>query len=104
MALDIRPIDQPGCYDLYELEEKIGTISYERDDEDGNVIECWGVEVWSLMGTGKVWYGGDPESEEEAIEEAHELYKESVAERRELRRPVPGVRVISTPTGGQRRR
>jgi hypothetical protein len=104
MTLDVRPAGQAGFFDLYELDEKIGTITYERDDEDGDVIECWDVQMWSLMGTGKVWCGGDPESEEEAFEAAHELYKEYVAERRELTRPLPGVRVINTPMGGQRRR
>ncbi|MEU3990064.1 hypothetical protein AB0F24_17105 [Streptomyces platensis] len=103
MALDVRPTDQAGCFDLYELDEKIGAITYERDDEDGDVIECWAVEIWSLMGTGMVW-SGDPESDEEALEIAHELYEEFVAERRELKRPLPGVRVINIPMGGQRRR
>ncbi|MGW2010821.1 hypothetical protein [Streptomyces nigrescens] len=102
MALDVRPTEQAGFFDLYELDEKIGTIAYERD-EDGHLIECWIVEIWSLMGTGKVW-SNDLGSEEEAIEEAHELYREFVSERRELKRPVQGVRVTNVPMGGQRRR
>lgn len=103
MTLDVRPTGQAGFFDLYELDEKIGVITYDRDDEDGDVFECWLVEIWSLMGTGKTW-SNDLDSEREAIEEAHALYREYVAERRELKRPLPGLRVINTPMGGQRRR
>lgn len=104
MALNIMPTDRHGCFNLYEEGERIGSIVYEREGEGSDTIEAWEVEIWSAMGTGKVWDGGDPESEEEAFAAAHEAYKEFVAERRELSRPLRGISVISTPTGGQRRR
>lgn len=102
-SLDFRETPNPNSFRIYEGEEWIGNINYHAPYEEG-VDGDWSVEMWSLMGTGKKW-GAEASSREDAVEAAQAIYEEGfVPERREARRPVPGVRVISTPTGGQRRR
>ncbi|MFB7605308.1 hypothetical protein [Streptomyces gardneri] len=103
MSIELRAGDCSKSLDLYEGENHIGEIRYHAPEQDGDE-EFWTVSLWSLMGTGKEW-NADPDDFKEAVEYAHRLYEEGfVAERRELTRPVSGVRVVSTPTGGQRRR
>jgi len=103
MALELREGRRPRSLDLFEGDERIGEIRYHAPEQDGDE-EFWTVSLWSLMGTGKEW-AGDPDDFKEAVEYAHRLYEEGfVAERHELSRPVAGLRVISTPTGGHRRR
>lgn len=103
MSMELREGRCPKSRNLYEGEDHIGEIRYHGPEQEGDE-EFWTVELWSLMGTGKEW-NADPENFEEAVQHAHTLYTEGfVAERRELRRPLPGLRVVSTPTGGQRRR
>lgn len=107
-ALEIRSTDDPEHFDLYEGDEKIGEIKRgpldEYDIAEGDV-PYWEVTVWSAMGTRKEW-SDNTEDLDEARQFAQELYMDFVKERRELNRPGPGprVRVISTPTGGQRKR
>ncbi|WP_405769355.1 hypothetical protein OG539_32920 [Actinacidiphila glaucinigra] len=102
MTLELRPIRKPHSFDLFEGEQQVGEIRYSNDRAAGT--QYWDIEVWSQMGTGKSWSSDTAKSHEEAQALAHELYAELVAERRELRRPDPQVRVISTPMGGQKRR
>ncbi|WP_420032199.1 hypothetical protein ACN2WE_04895 [Streptomyces sp. cg28] len=102
MTLEFRPTGKPHCFDLFEEEEVIGEVAYtapELDDDD----PYWCVTIWSAMGTGREWHADWMESHEEAAEYAESLYRERVAERRELSK---GARppTISTPMGGQRRR
>lgn len=108
MTLEIRPTEEPNHFDLYENDDKIGELHPEQLDEEGIALgetAWWNVIVWSLMGTGKEW-SLTIENPDEAKEAAHGFYQEFVAERRRLNEPGPGprVRVISTPTGGQKKR
>ncbi|MFG3510266.1 hypothetical protein ACGF5F_32740 [Streptomyces sp. NPDC047821] len=100
--MGLRQGDCPKSFKLYEGEEHIGDIEYHAPEEEGDE-ECWTVCLWSLMGTGAEWHG-DPDSFEEAVQFAHELYEEFVAERRKLTRATRDGRPISTPMGGQSRR
>lgn len=105
MTLETRLAAAPHCFDLFENEEKIGEIRYVAAFEEfGEPIpEQWEVEVWSLMGTGKVWRDS-VDTVEEAHAEAGHAYDEFVAERRRINQAPPLVKPISTPMGGQRRR
>jgi hypothetical protein len=107
VTLDIRPTDDPDRFDLYENDDRIGEIVNEPLDEEGVALgepPFWTLQLWSLMGTRKEWHANG-ESLDEVKQYAHEMYKEFVAERRQVNQPGPGprVRLISTPTGGQRR-
>ncbi|MFD3523858.1 hypothetical protein [Streptomyces sp. NPDC058653] len=99
MTLEFRPTDKPHCFDLTEGEEQVGELIYFAPEEEGDK-PYWRVTLWSVMGTGKEWSADVAESHDGAVNDAHELYKDLVAERRELSR---GGRpwTISTPTGGQ---
>lgn len=103
MPLEIRPTDDADRLNLYDGDEWIGEIRDEPLDEEciaAGDPPCWTVKIWSLMGTAKEWHA-DGESLDEAKRDAHELYKEFVAERRELSK---GSRIWTTgsiPTGGK---
>ncbi|WP_392971229.1 hypothetical protein [Streptomyces sp. LN245] len=105
MTLEIRPAAAPQSFDLFEDNEKIGEIRYVPAFEEWGELcpEQWEVEVWSLMGTGKVWKDS-VDTGEEAAEEAERAYVEFVAERRKINQSPSRVRTVSTPMGGQRRR
>ncbi|HEX5569710.1 MAG TPA: hypothetical protein VFY14_22785 [Streptomyces sp.] len=102
MTIEIKQGNRARYFEVFEGEEKIGEIIHYPPEQEGDE-EFWNATLWSLMGTGKTW-GATGDSYEEIVGYTHELYKEFVAERRELKRPVPGVRVVSTPMGGQRRK
>jgi hypothetical protein len=85
-----------------EGEDPVGELIYHAPEEEGDE-PSWSVELWSVMGTRRKWCADVAESHEEAADDARELYKELVAERRELSRGAR-PRTISTPMGGQRRK
>lgn len=105
MTLDIRPTGDPNHFDLYEGDERVGEITCDPPDPNDPTDTdppYWAVEVWTQMGTGKTW-GGGSESFDEIKQYAHEMYKQMVAERRELSKGARSS-IISIPMGGQRRR
>ena len=103
MTLEIRPTGDSARFDLYSNDEKMGEIVNEALDEEGIALgepPIWGVEIWSVMGTGKEWHAS-AESFGQCKEYAQELYEEFAAERRELSK---GSRIWTTgsvPLGGK---
>jgi len=103
MGIELRQGDNSKAFKLYEGEDWIGDIEYHAPAKPGD-SEFWTVLMWSLQGTGKEW-SADPESFEEAVQYAHELYEEEfLPERRKLRKPTGEPPPISTPMGGQSQR
>lgn len=109
MTMELRPASAPRSFDIFVDGEKAGEIRYVGPPGsiglDGWEIEeeAWEVHLWSQSGSGKTW-GESEDTLEEATETARAFCAEFVAERRELNRPVPGLRVIPVPMGGQPRR
>ncbi|WP_369214428.1 hypothetical protein [Streptomyces flavofungini] len=111
MAIEIRPVDGTNEYKIYEGDDLIGEIDWSGPagtrDEYGWEIdeETWGVTIWSLTGSARQW-GNVLTTPEAACEEAQVIYEEDfLPERRRAHAPVPGgVKVISSPMGGQKRR